>query len=168
MPSSGFSYSGDVGVYQGLTPGVAAPPAGNDSRYLAVLSGGSATFTFDRAYRNVSLDVGSVDSYNNLMITLFGAGGNVTLSGSQLNAGNSANGDQSNPLENGRLTLTGLAGITGFTATSSGNSFEFDNVGVSGAVPETATWAMMFVGFGALGAMMRRRKAQQNIQTTFA
>ena len=29
------------------------------------------------------------------------------------------------------------------------------------AVPETATWAMMLVGFGAIGATMRRRKRPQ-------
>jgi hypothetical protein len=35
-----------------------------------------------------------------------------------------------------------------------------DNVSVSGvAVPEPATWAMMLVGFGGLGAMLRRRRA---------
>jgi len=34
-----------------------------------------------------------------------------------------------------------------------------DNVSVSGiAVPEPATWAMMLVGFGGLGAMLRRRR----------
>jgi len=31
--------------------------------------------------------------------------------------------------------------------------------GSGAAVPEPATWAMMIVGFGAAGAMMRRRKA---------
>lgn len=33
-----------------------------------------------------------------------------------------------------------------------------DNVSVSGAVPEPATWAMMIIGFGAAGSMIRRRK----------
>jgi hypothetical protein len=41
-------------------------------------------------------------------------------------------------------------GATGFvTATSSA---------LAGAVPEPATWAMMLVGFGGLGAMLRRRR----------
>lgn len=35
---------------------------------------------------------------------------------------------------------------------------------VRGAVPEPATWAMMLLGFGAIGASMRRRRT---IQTTF-
>lgn len=33
-----------------------------------------------------------------------------------------------------------------------------DNVSVSGAVPEPATWGMMILGFGAAGSMIRRRK----------
>lgn len=32
-------------------------------------------------------------------------------------------------------------------------------VNIEGAVPEPATWAMMLVGFGAIGWQMRRRKA---------
>jgi hypothetical protein len=40
-------------------------------------------------------------------------------------------------------------------------TFVFTNVGVvtHGGVPEPATWAMMLVGFGGLGALMRRRHA---------
>ena len=35
-----------------------------------------------------------------------------------------------------------------------------DDVSISGgAVPEPATWAMMLVGFGGMGAMLRRRRA---------
>ncbi len=39
--------------------------------------------------------------------------------------------------------------------------FRLDNVSVTavnGAVPEPATWAMMLIGFGAIGASMRRRR----------
>jgi hypothetical protein len=32
--------------------------------------------------------------------------------------------------------------------------------GVAAVVPEPATWAMMIVGFGGLGALLRRRRAQ--------
>ena len=42
----------------------------------------------------------------------------------------------------------------------SGNDFVLDDISLSGAaVPEPATWAMMITGFGAAGAMMRRRRA---------
>lgn len=36
--------------------------------------------------------------------------------------------------------------------------FGIDNVVVSGAVPEPAAWAMMLMGFGGLGAALRRRR----------
>jgi hypothetical protein len=49
------------------------------------------------------------------------------------------------------------------TFRAAGNSDSFggyvDNISLSTAVPEPATWAMMIVGFGFTGAAMRRRKA---------
>ena len=44
--------------------------------------------------------------------------------------------------------------------TTTGGSFAIDNlaIGTAGVVPEPATWAMMIMGFGAAGSMIRRRK----------
>ena len=63
----------------------------------------------------------------------------------------------------GYLTLTST-GPLGFPATV--NGWTFENSGgaitvpsVRGAVPEPATWAMMLLGFGGIGAAMRRRRA---------
>lgn len=45
-----------------------------------------------------------------------------------------------------------------------GNELSFDHVSIvtsSGAVPEAATWAMMILGFGLVGASLRRRTAVQ-------
>jgi hypothetical protein len=39
--------------------------------------------------------------------------------------------------------------------------FEFDVSGVNGAIPEPATWAMMLVGFGGLGAAIRARRSRR-------
>jgi hypothetical protein len=36
---------------------------------------------------------------------------------------------------------------------------QFSFVGVYGAIPEPASWAMMLAGFGGIGAMMRRRRS---------
>ena len=36
------------------------------------------------------------------------------------------------------------------------------------AIPEPATWAMMLIGFGAVGAAMRRRKAVPKVRYNFA
>jgi hypothetical protein len=43
----------------------------------------------------------------------------------------------------------GVGGLVGLTAAG---------VGGTGAVPEPATWSLMIMGFGALGALLRRRR----------
>jgi hypothetical protein len=58
----------------------------------------------------------------------------------------------------------GLTGITpGFSASAwtadSVGSFASDSANVGNGVPEPATWAMMIVGFGGVGVLMRRRRA---------
>ena len=54
-----------------------------------------------------------------------------------------------------------------FEGTYDGDGFSGDNFSFSrrpgGAVPEPATWAFMILGFGAVGASMRRRKANVNL-----
>ena len=35
-----------------------------------------------------------------------------------------------------------------------------DNITISSAVPEPATWAMMIIGFGAAGSMVRTARRQ--------
>lgn len=58
--------------------------------------------------------------------------------------------------------FTGLSSVR-FTALGSPNAeFLINNIevnGAGGAVPEPATWALMIMGFGGAGAMVRRRKA---------
>lgn len=49
-----------------------------------------------------------------------------------------------------------------FDGSGGGGGFELDNIAVNesiGAIPEPSTWAMMLLGFGAMGAMIRRRSA---------
>lgn len=43
-----------------------------------------------------------------------------------------------------------------------------DDIEVPGAVPEPSTWAMMLLGFGFIGAGMRRAKRRQNARLSFA
>lgn len=40
-------------------------------------------------------------------------------------------------------------------------SISFTLSGVTGAVPEPATWAMMILGFGLVGAALRQRRGGQ-------
>ena len=62
------------------------------------------------------------------------------------------------------LLFMGLADSAGFskvTISSTGmGNVELDNVLYAGGVPEPATWAMLLMGFGGLGAALRRRRVQ--------
>ena len=141
--------------------GLGANPAVGDQldNYLSVLGGGSATFTFAGGLSRLGLDFGSADTYNTFTLALLG-GGSQIFTGQQLIDSGIANGNQSSSVTNGRLTFLANAGttISGLRITSSQNSAEVDNFGTVGAVPEPGTWAMMLLGFGAIGASMRRRR----------
>jgi hypothetical protein len=145
-----------------------APPANSipsGTPYLSVLGGGSATITFDAPVTAFQFDWGSIDSYNTLTISSSGADPMI-IPGT--NFTNPANGDQVLPGTNGLFTVRGDAGETfsSITLTSGSNSFEIDNLAVkTGAVPEPATWAMMIMGFGGIGAMIRRRHGLGALRT---
>ena len=135
----------------------ALPAAGDQSRYLSVLGGGTANIAFGGSGANgFSLDIGSVDTYNTITLNFLG-GGSQSFTGSQLVV--NANGDQSNPNTNGRFRFfaEGNERIVGITLTSQQNSFEVDRLAIA-AVPEPATWAMMIGGFAFVGAASRRRR----------
>jgi hypothetical protein len=62
-----------------------------------------------------------------------------------------------------RITSCSLAGVcTAGVGSGTGINFEKQNsvTLVGSAVPEPGTWAMMLIGFGAIGASMRRRRAR--------
>lgn len=140
----------------GAAPGSTSPTG---TPFLAVQGGGSATYSFAGGASAFQFDWGSVDTYNSLTV-------NYTLNGSSLSRtytpGSNgflmpADGNQTMPVTNGRLTVSGNAGerFTSVNFASSSNAFEVDNIAV--AVPEPATWGMMILGFGLMGVALRRR-----------
>jgi len=169
-PSGGFTvintFADATGItgsgFQIKTPpadGNGAPPANSvpaGTSYLSVLSGGSATIALGLASA-FQFDWGSIDAYNTLTINST-MGPAIVIPG--MNFLNPANGNQASPGTNGLFTVTGNAGelFTGITLSSSGNSFEIDNLAVKAAVPEAATWMMMIFGFGAAGYALRGRR----------
>ncbi|MFM9828693.1 MAG: PEPxxWA-CTERM sorting domain-containing protein [Sphingomonas sp.] len=58
-------------------------------------------------------------------------------------------------------TSTIAFNVDPFTASVDG---VLDNVSVTGAIPEPATWAMMIVGFGAVGGAMRTRRSKVSVR----
>ena len=137
----------------GATPANSVPAG---TPYLSVLGGGFANISLGGLFTGFQFDWGSIDTYNTLTIHST-AGDLVVVPGS--NFPNQANGDQFAPGTNGRFTVQGNAGerFTGITLASGQNSFEVDNLAVGG-VPEPTSWAMMIIGFGAAGSVIRRRR----------
>ena len=155
---TGTSGSYSTGVYAAAVDGIAAQPASGDQgdAFYAVLGGGTTTFSFVKAVAILGFDLGSADTYNTLTLN-FASGGSQTFVGQQLNVPFGADGDQTIPATNGRVTISSFGdGITSATFSSESNSFEFDNIGIA-AVPEPATWALFILGFGVIGATLRRR-----------
>ena len=160
-PGSDGGVSGSSYVIQTGSNSLGADPAVGvqGDPYLSVYGGGSANFSFVGGVSQLGLDYGSADGYNLFTLQL-SDGSSESYNGNALINAGTADGNQSAPRTNGRLTFNTGSGpsITGLTLSSGQNSLEVDNLGVVAAVPEPATWAMMLVGFGAMGVSMRRRR----------
>lgn len=164
--TNAFAYNTDIG-------GIAARPAFNTTtgNYAAVRGDptGSYTNMFAAPVSIFSFVLGSLDSYNELTL-FFAGGGSQIFSGSAINNGPVADGDQVGSGTNGRVTYTVIGSdplITGAKFRSIGqNSFEFDKL-ATGAVPEPSTWLMMMLGMLGVGFSLRRKK-QPALRVRFA
>jgi hypothetical protein len=170
-PSTGYTvintFDTDAGItgsgFLIKTPPVdseGSPPANSvpsGTPYLSVLAGGSATISFGGDVTQFQFDWGSIDSFNTLAINSTGADP-IIVPGA--NFTNPANGNQVSPGTNGLFTIWSTAGerFNGITLSSGENSYEIDNLAIGGFVPEPASWALMILGFGGVGATIRRRR----------
>lgn len=166
-----FTFSGSTFI--GNHPNVAAPPAyglvPDATIYGAAEPNNNAVFTEIGPQRLLSLsfDLGSLDTYNTIS---FYSGNTLVKSftGSQLTDPNPAAGEQAGDANNRRYYFTfGAADdINKVVFQSTFPAFEFDNIaGALSAVPEPATWAMMIVGFGFVGFMLRNGRRQSAVAT---
>lgn len=172
--AAGFTFTQDHGAYTadgfyGLESGVSAPPPLDDHDYFpvglgtyyeTVLGGGSATLTSSKGLKQFSFYMGSPDDYNHMTFTFTGASGNVTtLNGTEIWGGNPpGNGDQT--FGTTVVYKFGPEAVKKITFTSGTNAFEFDKLG-GVEVPEPATWAMMVMGFGLAGGLVRAKRGAQ-------
>ena len=136
-----------------------AQPLGTSGNYLSVLGSGTEDVTFS-ARSSFSFFWGSLDTFNT--ITFDTTSGTQTFTGSQIATlagdGVKATGCQVLTDCNRYFTFTGNGDqITGFSVSSSQNSFEFTNIS---AVPEPATWAMMILGFLGVGLLSYRKSSR--------
>ena len=158
---------GSAGIASGTTPDVSADPLGDTLPYMSVEGGGTEQVVFGTARTSISIYWGSIDgnqggnsNLNTFAITVDG----YTLTGADLVAmGATGTGDQTGPLGNELVTISGLAPFTTATFSSTNNAFEFalaGPVGRSGGTPEPSTWAMMMLGFAGLGYAAFRRNTK--------
>jgi hypothetical protein len=135
----------------GAQPETSPPPP---IPYLSVLGGHTVSLNFaaitgDPVY-SFEFDWGSVDTFNTLTIHS-SAGDTIVVPPAP------GNGSWTSSNTNGLFKVWGTAGETfsGITLSTTDNSFEVDSLAVP--VPEPASWAMLIIGFGAIGLAMRRR-----------
>jgi fibronectin-binding autotransporter adhesin len=147
-PASGFTFAGGT-IVQGSSSNNYEAPAGDASKYLAILGSGFATLTTPAPITELSVYIGSIDSYNS--ISFYNTANTLvsTFSGSDLLAKQGAPGD-------GRFYFDLTGQNIGSVVFGSGqNSLEFDDI--QAAIPEPGVWAMMLLGMGGLGYALRRR-----------
>ena len=146
-----YTQSGSVQIVTGSTNGYTAP---NNTKYMAIGANGLATFDLGFSTR-FSLDVSTLDTYNTFRI--FTADGQSTLFGE----GGIAVPPPADGRTNTRLTFTSNSNQL-LTRVQLGsvnqNALEVDNLSRTAAVPEPATWGLMLMGFGLVGAGMRSRR----------
>ncbi|RAK69004.1 PEPxxWA-CTERM sorting domain-containing protein [Phenylobacterium kunshanense] len=148
-----YLYFGDLGV---ALLGASAVTA---SAYNPLQSDGFAPirFAFDRAIASITFNFGDAggDDDGAVTVAAYGAGGDFLGSASSLYGPGAAQG--------GSLILA-FAGARYFIASTDAaqnpHSLGWDIGAVQAAgaaVPEPSAWALMILGFGAVGAAVRRR-----------
>src|ERR1700722_12738380 len=152
---------GNAGIETGTISGFAADPLGDTLPYMSVEGGGTEQVVFGTSRTSISIYWGSIDGNqggNNNLNTFAITVDNYTLTGADLVAmGATGTGDQTGPLGNELVTISGLAPFTTATFSSTNNAFEF---ALGSAVPEPSTWAMMMLGFAGLGYAAFRRNTK--------
>lgn len=124
-------------------------PDGGVRQTIATVAGSTYLLTFDLGS---SLFYGLQD------------GVHVTAGGASADFLSTNSGQETNLWETESLSFmaTGSSTTISFLGNVGANYVGLDNVSVTGAtsagVPEPAAWALMLMGFGGLGAMLRRRR----------
>jgi len=159
----GYTLSGDAALVTGTIPGLSAAPASavdawDETQYLSVQMGKTAVLDTP-LLAAISFYVGSLDGYNSFTFHL-ADGSTQVVTGATLDAlpGMDANGSQTAFTTNGRLTFSFASAIDSVEFGSGNYSLEIGDIGAVALVPEPAAWALMVLGFGGVGGLIRRRR----------
>ena len=161
-PATTPIFLGGAVVGPGTNPFHFAQPLGSTGMYYSVGPSTSTpgNITIGNNIGSFSFIWGSIDTYNTLVLNTMA--GSYTFTGAAISAmiPGPGNGNQTaantNPIVTFLLTGNDQFAVN-FNMSSLQNAFEIDDIAVNG-VPEPATWAMMLLGFGAIGIGLRRRK----------
>jgi hypothetical protein len=102
--------------------------------------------------------IGSYAKYSEYLLALTG----IRADGSQVTTNITIGGSYQSYALNGFDNLSALT--FSHPTNDRGMYVKLDNIAVSAAVPEPSTWALMLLGFGAVGASLRRRRRGAWIQ----
>lgn len=162
---AGVTLSGDGAIVTGSVPNDYAEPAGDTTPFLttpfATKNNASeldfAPFLGNQDVVSFSFYWGSIDAFNSLQLLDRSGASFFTIAGPAIPP---ANGNQTAPFTNRRVVFQ-LSGadrnLGGLIFTSTNKAFEVDTLAFQ-LVPEPASWAMMVLGFGGLGALLRARR----------
>jgi hypothetical protein len=157
--ASTFGGTGPSAVFQGFSAGTASGTGTAFGTSAFATASGAASVKLDRTVKYFGYRAAALDGNNT--VELFSRG--TSLGFFNLVGNAAAAGAASDPsrLEGG-FTYVNVFSDTAFDEvrfTQSAGSFALDDVRVNqvAPVPETGLWALMILGFGALGAALRFR-----------
>jgi hypothetical protein len=144
---------GDTGL--GVSGGSSSSQGVSTQSYDVGTGKFTDTFDFTLPTGNVGSSVTSSDTKNNLVFT------GITFNGVNGMIGPTPAGLPSAGITDQFVTAGGKQELiisgTGGAAASFGGTVNFSPLAT---VPEPASWALMIIGFGSAGALMRRRRSQ--------
>lgn len=160
LTASFSSQTGNIEVQAPGAPGVSGHVVIN---YFS--GGGLMTANFSSLVNGITIygsDFQPSDVDHIYLAAYSGLNGTGSLLGSITSAGCCSSGDVPGSAS---LSVTGAQSIQFYTGAGDDypGALYFDNLtidsfGRGGAVPEPASWALLIAGFGAAGAMLRRRR----------
>ncbi len=129
---------------------------GNNFLAAGPLAGQPATLSFTSPISYLSFLWGSPDTYNRLTVNTNVSSYAFTATGLgfPVTDGNQSFSQYVQFAASAGETITSVS----FVNNPAADAFETANYSITAAVPEPATWAMMLVGFGMVGAASRYRR----------